>query len=41
MPARWPADLLRLLVSVAGGQQVRAEMLGHHEFALHRIAQTI
>jgi (2R)-sulfolactate sulfo-lyase subunit beta len=33
--------LWELLLEVADGRLVAAEVLGHHEFALHRLGRTI
>jgi altronate dehydratase large subunit len=35
------ADLYRLLVEVCNGQLTGAEMIGHQEFAIHRIGPTV
>lgn len=33
--------IYRLILAVAGGKQVKAEILGHQEFAIHRIGLTL
>ena len=40
-PRALATGLMDLVVAVANGQLVKAEVLGHREFALHRISQTI
>ncbi len=40
-PQTLAGGLWELLLEVAGGRLIAAEVLGHHEFALHRLARTI
>jgi altronate dehydratase large subunit len=40
-PVHLAADLFRLLMDVCNGQLTNAEMIGHQEFAIHRIGPTV